>query len=71
MKPDTDSPEFRLSIAMVAVEEAQTLLAEAAELISPIHGPGDEWDELCALHAKTKQTWYRLEMSEHRTTKSE
>lgn len=67
--PDTDSPEFRLSIAMVAVEEAQSLIAEAAELISPINGLAYEWGELCALHQKIKTSWCRLESAGRRLEK--
>lgn len=66
MSFDIDFPESKILLALVAVEEAQTLINEAAQLISPVDGLAPEWDELCALHARIKAAWHQLHNARHR-----
>lgn len=43
------------------VEQAQGLLTDAAEKLSPVQGFADEWTELVAVRDAVKTAWHRID----------
>lgn len=50
------------------VEQAQGLLTDAAEKLSPVEGFADAWSELVAARSTVKATWDRINEQRQRTS---
>jgi hypothetical protein len=46
--------------ALVAVEQAQRKLLDAAEALSSVRGFSREWQAVCAAHEASKKLWHRI-----------
>ena len=61
MRLDTKSyAHARVDRALKEIERAQESLRKASELLSPIVGFAEEWEETGKLHYRIKQHWHKV-----------
>lgn len=52
--------EARVEAALAAIQEAQTLIDQAAQALCSVSGMVPEWRKLGALHGQVKRGWYAV-----------
>jgi len=55
-----EAAELRLGAALEAIEQAQRLIARAAQELCDVSGMASEWRRLGSLHGQVKRAWYAV-----------
>jgi hypothetical protein len=60
LPPLTPEHRERVTRALDLIEQAQLRMNEAAELLSPVPGLGDEWQTVRGYYFTIKECWHKV-----------